>query len=171
MKIITAAVPMQRVCKLALKIAFLLLRECLHAPIPLVNNKMFSVVDGSRLVPKQSQHIRVGEVVRVQEGDCVPCDMLLISSAAVEEQRGVCYLDTLSIDGQSSLSRRTTLPQTRSMDTPFRLSSGLRGIIQCGFPENNADVFRAAGRLSGQCLRFSDKNLILRVFCNLFASN
>lgn len=44
----------------------------------------------------QTQELVVGDIIRVEDGQTVPCDMVLIASA---NPQGTCSMETSSLDG------------------------------------------------------------------------
>ncbi|KAI3633805.1 hypothetical protein MIR68_008137 [Amoeboaphelidium protococcarum] len=61
--------------------------------------------DGDGLQTKKvaRQDIQVGDIVVVKRGDQVPCDMVLL---AVSPDDDCCYVETKSLDGESTLKQR-----------------------------------------------------------------
>jgi P-type E1-E2 ATPase len=51
-------------------------------------------------LPKQWKDIRVGEIIKVQDEEFCPCDILLLSSA---DPKGTCYVETKNLDGETNL--------------------------------------------------------------------
>lgn len=51
--------------------------------------------------------LKVGTLVRVQKDTEFPADMLILKSS---KDNGVAYVDTLNLDGESSLKQRQAIP-------------------------------------------------------------
>ena len=48
--------------------------------------------------------INVGDIIKVEQDKPMPCDILLIKSA---DSKGVCYVETKSLDGETNLKIKT----------------------------------------------------------------
>jgi phospholipid-transporting ATPase len=51
----------------------------------------------------KSQDIKVGSIIKVQENESFPCDMLLLNSAI---PKGICYVETKNLDGETNLKHK-----------------------------------------------------------------
>ena len=49
------------------------------------------------------KHVRVGDIVHLSCNEIIPADILLLRSS---EENGVAYMETSSLDGESSLKQR-----------------------------------------------------------------
>ena len=88
----------------------------------------------------QSQDIRIGDVVRISEGEQIPCDLCLL---ATSEADGTCLVQTMNLDGETNLKTRRALLQTNSLGT--RAIEEFRGVVECCVPD--ASVYRFDARL------------------------
>ena len=122
------------------------------------NCRLYTVVRGgaSRRVP--SRDIRVGDIVRLVEGEEVPADIVLLSSS---DAHGNAYIQTSNLDGESNLKSRSSLPATRGLATDAQLG-GLRGEVECGPPDEHLYVFDAQLRVGGAVLALSSSQLLLQ---------
>ena len=59
--------------------------------------------------------IRVGDLVKVSEGQAFPADLLFVSSS---DSSGCCYVDTCNLDGETNLKSKMALPVMNCFRTP-----------------------------------------------------
>jgi phospholipid-translocating ATPase len=125
----------------------------------LANSLAISMVRNGRMVKRAARCIRVGDVVRVEDGQEVPCDLMLLyvaprssasSSAASppasdegSATSGECFVQTTNLDGETNFKSRCALPQTQQLD--MEKLFGFNGVIQCAAP--NADLYTFNSRL------------------------
>ena len=62
----------------------------------LANHRIIECVDGSRMNTKFCKDILIGEVIRISNGQVVPADILILSTA---NQDGASFVETLLLDG------------------------------------------------------------------------
>ena len=55
------------------------------------------------MINKRWMEIKVGDIVRVEENQYFPCDLLLITSSV---SKGVCYVETKNLDGETNLKHK-----------------------------------------------------------------
>lgn len=66
--------------------------------------------------------VHVGDVVRVNNEEPFPADLLLLSSS---EPEGLCYIETANLDGETNLKIKQAKPETAHMVSPQSLVSEL----------------------------------------------
>ena len=99
---------------------------------------------------KKWKDIRVGDLVRVENNDFIPADLILISSS---EPEGLCFIETSNLDGcapalsvpctclttfpsETNLKIKQASPHTASLTAPH-LVTALRGSLRSEHPNNS----------------------------------
>uniref|UniRef100_A0A665W8V2 Phospholipid-transporting ATPase n=1 Tax=Echeneis naucrates TaxID=173247 RepID=A0A665W8V2_ECHNA len=103
--------------------------------------------------------VRVGDFVRLSCNDIIPADILLLYSS---DPRGVCYIETANLDGETNLKQRQVVPDLPFQGTEFTPET-FNSRIECENP--NDDLSRFRGYMedsSGVCVGLHNQNLLLR---------
>lgn len=120
------------------------------------NNRTALVFREGEYQDKKWKKIRVGEMVKILANETVPCDIVLLSTS---DPSGVCYVETLNLDGESNLKSRYARNECRS-EHPDR---SVKGTIVCELPNRNIYEFQAYMDLgSGPIIPLAANNIILR---------
>ncbi|XP_067243058.1 phospholipid-transporting ATPase 11C isoform X5 [Chanodichthys erythropterus] len=101
-----------------------------------VNKYPVTVLEDGRSVKKESEKIKVGDVVEVVEDETFPCDLILLQSS---REDSTCFVTTASLDGESNHKTHYTVP-----DTEKDLQS-LYATIECEQPQ--PDLYKFVGRM------------------------
>lgn len=67
------------------------------------NKSQANVFSKSTFSQKNWQDIRVGEVIRVNCDEQIPCDLVILHSS---DSKGVCYTETKGLDGETNLKMK-----------------------------------------------------------------
>ncbi|XP_057978495.1 probable phospholipid-transporting ATPase 4 isoform X2 [Malania oleifera] len=103
-----------------------------------VNARKASVHKGNGVFGyKPWQKIRVGDVVKVEKDQFFPADLLLLSSSYDD---GICYVETMNLDGETNLKVKRSLEVTLSLDNDAAFKD-FTGIIRCEDPNPNLYTF------------------------------
>ncbi|XP_033949584.1 phospholipid-transporting ATPase 11C isoform X1 [Pseudochaenichthys georgianus] len=101
-----------------------------------VNKYPVTVLEQGRRVRKESEKIKVGDVLEVDEDETFPCDLILLQSSREDD---TCFVTTASLDGESNHKTHYTVP-----DTEKDLES-LNATIECEQPQ--PDLYKFVGRM------------------------
>lgn len=112
-----------------------------------VNNRKVLVLRDQDWRPLTWTEVRVGDIVKIINGQFFPADLVLLSSS---EPQGMCYIETSNLDGETNLKIRQGLPQTSSLLTHHDILQ-LHGVIECELPNRHVYDFVGNIRPSG-CL-------------------
>ncbi|XP_029350384.1 phospholipid-transporting ATPase VD isoform X2 [Echeneis naucrates] len=127
-----------------------------------VNNRHINIQDRheQRAYTECSwKDVRVGDFVRLSCNDIIPADILLLYSS---DPRGVCYIETANLDGETNLKQRQVVPDLPLQGTEFTPET-FNSRIECENP--NDDLSRFRGYMedsSGVCVGLHNQNLLLR---------
>ncbi|XP_078431010.1 ATPase E1-E2 type family protein / haloacid dehalogenase-like hydrolase family protein [Wolffia australiana] len=107
-----------------------------------VNRRKISVHGGGgQFVGKEWKELRVGDVVKVDKDQFFPADLVLLSSSYDD---GVCYVETMNLDGETNLKLKQALDATSSLqeDADF---ANFRALVKCEDP--NASLYTFVGTM------------------------
>ena len=110
-----------------------------------VNNATATVFDKEKgtFHDTKWKDLRVGEIVKVSNGSFFPADLIVLSSS---EPKGMCYIETSNLDGETNLKIRTAIPQTHAefeaIESKGENTLGkLSGRVECEEPNRNLYEF------------------------------
>ncbi|XP_023277431.1 phospholipid-transporting ATPase 11C-like [Seriola lalandi dorsalis] len=101
-----------------------------------VNKYPVTVLEDGRRIRKESEKIKVGDVVEVEEDETFPCDLILLQSSRDD---GTCFVTTASLDGESNHKTHYTVPDAE------RDLESLNATIECEQPQ--PDLYKFVGRM------------------------
>ncbi|KAI9355344.1 hypothetical protein DFJ73DRAFT_825210 [Zopfochytrium polystomum] len=129
-----------------------------HAQDDETNNRLVKVLSGSSFVEKKWNQVVVGDIVRVENGQFFPADLVLLSSS---EPDALCYIETSNLDGETNLKIRQGLQETADLLSPEQVAS-LEGLIKSELPNNSLYTFEGTLRLSQKEIPLEPAQLLLR---------
>ncbi|KAG0450486.1 hypothetical protein HPP92_026715 [Vanilla planifolia] len=123
-----------------------------------VENNRTSLIlsDHGDFLPKRWKDIRVGEIIKIQSNESLPCDIVLLSTS---DPTGVAYVQTINLDGESNLKTRYAKQET-IIRAPEK--QGLAGMIRCETPNRNIYGFHAYMEIDGKRVSLGPSNIVLR---------
>ena len=116
------------------------------------------MLNGSSFVEKHWHEVCVGDIVRIENGQYFPADLLLLSSS---EPDALCYIETSNLDGETNLKLRQGRPETATLLTPEAVSR-LNAHIKSELPNNSLYTFEAILAMNGAELPLEPLQLLLR---------
>ncbi|KAJ6986558.1 phospholipid-transporting ATPase 1-like [Populus alba x Populus x berolinensis] len=127
-----------------------------HMSDRIENSRLAWVLVNDQFQQKKWKDIQVGEIIKIQANDTLPCDMVLLSTS---DSTGVAYVQTINLDGESNLKTRYAKQETLSKIPEKEKISGL---IKCEKPNRNIYGFQANMDIDGKRLSLGPSNIILR---------
>ncbi|KAG6765037.1 hypothetical protein POTOM_029051 [Populus tomentosa] len=127
-----------------------------HMSDRIENSRLAWVLVNDQFQQKKWKDIQVGEIIKIQANDTLPCDMVLLSTS---DSTGVAYVQTINLDGESNLKTRYAKQETLSKIPEKDKTSGL---IKCEKPNRNIYGFQANMDIDGKRLSLGPSNIILR---------
>jgi phospholipid-transporting ATPase len=63
-------------------------------------------------VTRTWKDVRVGDIIIVHKNHYIPADLLFLSA---ENEEGICYIETMQLDGETNLKIKKALDETKDM--------------------------------------------------------
>ncbi|XP_063288057.1 phospholipid-transporting ATPase IG isoform X2 [Pelobates fuscus] len=104
-----------------------------------VNKSTVYVIENSKCVKKESEKIKVGDIVEVRDDETFPCDLILLSSSCDD---GACTATTASLDGESNFKTYYAVRETAALSTAEAFDT-LSATIECEQPQ--PDLYKFVG--------------------------
>lgn len=126
-----------------------------------VNSRKVKIHVGNGLfMDKSWKEVSVGDIVKVNKNEYFPSDLLLLCSSYAD---GVCYVETMNLDGETNLKLKTSLEVTFGLDEDEEFTK-FKAKIRCEDPNSNLYTF--VGNLEfeegGQKYPLSPTQILLR---------
>uniref|UniRef100_H3AJ65 Phospholipid-transporting ATPase n=1 Tax=Latimeria chalumnae TaxID=7897 RepID=H3AJ65_LATCH len=106
-----------------------------------VNKSHVCVVENGKCVEKESEKIKVGDIVKVNEDQTFPSDLIILSSS---REDGTCYVTTASLDGESNHKTHYAVADTNVFCTEMKVDT-INATIECEQPQ--PDLYKFVGRI------------------------
>ncbi|CAK7325137.1 unnamed protein product [Dovyalis caffra] len=127
-----------------------------HMSDRIENNRLAWVLVNDQFQQKKWKDIQVGEIIKIQANDTLPCDMVLLSTS---DSTGVAYVQTINLDGESNLKTRYAKQETLSK---IPEKEKICGLIKCDKPNRNIYGFLGNMDVDEKRLSLGPSNIILR---------
>ncbi|XP_030304694.1 phospholipid-transporting ATPase IG isoform X6 [Calypte anna] len=106
-----------------------------------VNKSNVFIVENAKQVQKESEKIKVGDIVEVKADETFPCDLIFLASSSID---GTCYVTTASLDGESNFKTHYAVRDTTVLCTDEAIDA-LTATIECEQPQ--PDLYKFVGRI------------------------
>ncbi|KAL2332258.1 hypothetical protein Fmac_019839 [Flemingia macrophylla] len=124
-----------------------------------VNRRKVSVHKGDGQFGLRSwQKIMVGDVVKVEKDQFFPADLLLLASSYED---GICYVETMNLDGETNLKVKRSLEATLSLDNDEAFKD-FSAAIYCEHPNPNLYTFIGNFEYGHQVYPLDPSQILLR---------
>ncbi|XP_050386951.1 phospholipid-transporting ATPase 1 isoform X2 [Argentina anserina] len=127
-----------------------------HRSDRIENNRLASVFVDNQFILKKWKDVQVGEIIKIEANEGIPCDMVLLSTS---DPTGVAYVQTINLDGESNLKTRYAKQETLSK---LPEKDRITGMIKCERPNRNIYGFQAFMEIDGKRLSLGPSNIVLR---------
>ncbi|XP_073497343.1 phospholipid-transporting ATPase IG isoform X2 [Phyllobates terribilis] len=107
-----------------------------------VNKSTVYIIENSKRVKKESEKIKVGDIVEVKDNETFPCDLILLSSSCGD---GTCTVTTASLDGESNFKTYYAVRETSVLCNDEAVDN-LTATIECEQPQ--PDLYKFVGRMN-----------------------
>ncbi|XP_062093631.1 probable phospholipid-transporting ATPase 4 [Humulus lupulus] len=115
-------------------------------------------IGGGTFVNKAWKEMSVGDIVKVHKDEYFPCDILLISSSFED---GICYVETMNLDGETNLKVKRCLEATLGLDKDQEFSD-FQAMIRCEDPNPQLYTFVGNLEFKNESFSLSPCQLLLR---------
>ncbi|CCD72226.1 Phospholipid-transporting ATPase [Caenorhabditis elegans] len=124
-----------------------------------VNGRKSYVVRNGSLCEEDWSNVKVGDVIRMMSNQFVAADLLLLSTS---EPYGVCFIETMELDGETNLKNRAAIACTQEMGDDLDGITRFDGEIICEPPNNKLDKFNGKLIWNNHEYGVNNDNILLR---------
>lgn len=124
-----------------------------------VNRRMSWVLNNKRLVQQPWNTIKPGDIIQLRNDEFVTADIFIVSTS---EASGLCYIETLELDGETNLKVKQALEVTSSLYDNVDLLCAFDGTIECDPPNNNLSKFDGNLHYGDASYLINNDNILLR---------
>ena len=111
-----------------------------------------------KFVEKAWKDIRVGDVLKILKDNYFPADLLMLSSSYPD---GVCYVETMNLDGETNLKLKKSLEHTLELDEEFEFVN-FQAWVQCEIPNARLYTFIGKMKYADNVIHIGPQQILLR---------
>lgn len=124
-----------------------------------INNRKVKVHVGNGVFEEREwKKIRVGDVVKVEKDNFFPSDLLMLSSSYPD---GVCYVETMNLDGETNLKLKKSLERTVELDEDGEFAN-FQAKVRCEDPNSSLYTFVGNLEYAEELLPVGPQQILLR---------
>ncbi|DBA01328.1 TPA: hypothetical protein N0F65_001833 [Lagenidium giganteum] len=125
-----------------------------HIADNIANSRPTNVLDPATkaFVKKSWADVVVGDVIRLNNRDLVPADILVLAVREIPDAppSGICYVETKSLDGETNMKVRSAMECTMTTMGLIDNIIGMKGLIRCEHPNNAINSFQGVLEVEGK---------------------
>ncbi|KAJ0111045.1 hypothetical protein Patl1_02754 [Pistacia atlantica] len=122
------------------------------------NRKVKAYGKGHTFIETKWKNLRVGDIVKIHKDEYFPADLLLLSSS---NEDGICYVETMSLDGETNLKLKRALEVTYSLRDEKSLQN-FTAMVKCEDPNEHLYSFVGTLFYDGKTFPLSPQQILLR---------
>ncbi|XP_016468416.2 putative phospholipid-transporting ATPase 5 [Nicotiana tabacum] len=120
--------------------------------------KVKAHIGNGEFMERAWKEVYVGDVIKVNKNEYFPSDLLLLSSSYED---GLCYVETMNLDGETNLKVKRSLEATLSLDSDERFNKFL-ATVRCEDPNPNLYTFVGNLEFENESHPLSPSQILLR---------
>jgi len=124
------------------------------------NNQKCKIILGNGLANEVNQEkLRVGEIIRLEEGSNVPSDCVVVGSS---EPNQSCLIETKNLDGEVSLKKKESSRLFRKSEYEYQDFFRFDSIFEIENPNINLYQFNGTLKIRGELFPITNDNFLPR---------
>ncbi|CAG9332358.1 unnamed protein product [Blepharisma stoltei] len=123
------------------------------------NNRAAHVRKNNEWGEKRWQEVKVGDILKVCKDESFPADLILLSTS---DSKGVCYIETKNLDGETNLKHKISLKQTQVYFEDHYKFDGFQGEVKCEDKNHLIYQFNGIITIQGEIYALSNEQFLLR---------
>ncbi|XP_075311343.1 phospholipid-transporting ATPase ID-like isoform X1 [Odontesthes bonariensis] len=124
-----------------------------------VNNRTVDVLINGQLKKEKWMNVQVGDIIKLENNQCVTADLLLLSSS---EPLNLVYVETTELDGETNLKVKQALTVTGDIGDNIEALASFNGEVRSEPPNNRLDKFKGTLTVNGQLHSLDNDKMLLR---------
>ncbi|CAF0838805.1 unnamed protein product [Rotaria sp. Silwood1] len=130
-----------------------------HQSDKILNNRKTQIIVDNELVNRKWREIKVGDIIQLSNDEFVAADVVIISTS---EPNGLCYIETVELDGETNLKVRQSLEETQEIGDDIDGLSTFDAEIECELPNDNLNRFEGNLKWKNKIYSLKNDHVILR---------